>query len=471
MKGLTASILFVLMVQLHAQTDSLKVLSYQNFLEIVAVNHPVSIRAGLMVNYAAAGEMKAKGVFDPKVFAASYQKYFDDKKYYNLTDAGLKIPVWPGMDLKAGFEQNTGQLLNPENSLPASGILYGGVEVNVGQGLFIDARRAILQQAQIALASSEQERILMVNDLLYEASVAYWDWYLQFTNAQIMDEAVSTALERLEAVRVAVRLGDRPGLDTVEASIQWQNLRVSMESVQIELMKAQLVLSTFLWADGIEPLLLDPDTTPENPSTSSVFDVDESRVNPIPITHPLRQYFDLKLEFLDIEQRWQKEQLKPILRLSYNPLAEVLGNETFSAYSPSNYTWGVSFEMPLFLRKERGQLQMTNITIEQTILEQELKIYEWNNKALSLYNERRISTNQIAIYTNTVNDYKRLMEGEMSLFNLGESSLFLINARQQSFINAQIKLIELEKKNGIAAAGIVRMNAGFGDWYSSKLRQ
>jgi hypothetical protein len=50
-----------------------------------------------------------------------------------------------------------------------------------------------------------------------------------------------------------------------------------------------------------------------------------------------------------------------------------------------------------------------------------------------------------------VSNYERLWQSEKRLFDSGESSLFMINSREMSYINAQIKLNEIINKNKKAA--------------------
>jgi hypothetical protein len=54
---------------------------------------------------------------------------------------------------------------------------------------------------------------------------------------------------------------------------------------------------------------------------------------------------------------------------------------------------------------------------------------------------------QIDIYDKNVINYERLWESEKRLFEQGESSLFMMNSREMSMINARLKLNEMIYKN------------------------
>ena len=51
-----------------------------------------------------------------------------------------------------------------------------------------------------------------------------------------------------------------------------------------------------------------------------------------------------------------------------------------------------------------------------------------------------------------LDNYRRLYEAEFELFNNGESSLFLVNVRDQDWIEAGIKLIDLLYDTQVAKA-------------------
>ena len=68
---------------------------------------------------------------------------------------------------------------------------------------------------------------------------------------------------------------------------------------------------------------------------------------------------------------------------------------------------------------------------------------------------------QLGIYTNNVNGLQKLLRGEMMRFEVGESSLFLVNAREVSLISAQTTLNDLAAKRKSAYAKMLNA-AGLG---------
>jgi hypothetical protein len=70
------------------------------------------------------------------------KKQFKDTEYYSILNSSFKIPTWYGIEIKAGFDQNEGYYLNPENTVPNAGLTSLGISVPLGQGLFINQRMA-----------------------------------------------------------------------------------------------------------------------------------------------------------------------------------------------------------------------------------------------------------------------------------------------------------------------------------------
>ena len=118
---------------------------------------------------------------------------------------------------------------------------------------------------------------------------------------------------------------------------------------------------------------------------------------------------------------------------------------------PLNNKWGLSFAFPLFLRKERGELKMAKIKIQNTQYENNNKQTEIVNKTKSIYIEFKSLIKQFDLYESTVKNYEKLWLAEKTMFDSGESSLFIINSREMSYINSQLKLNELYIKKKKAA--------------------
>ena len=421
-----------------------------SFFELVKANHPIALQAQNKVEMGTAQIQEARGGFDPKIQADIAQKYFNGREYYDYGEGKLKIPTWFGIGFEGGYERNQGEFLNTESSVPSAGLWFAGVSVSVGEGLFIDERRASLRTAQAMLNQNIAEKDLMLNNLLLEAGYAYWTWFSSYYALEINQDALDLANVRFIAVKQSAAFGDIPTIDTLESVIQVQDRMLNLNQAQLDFKNATAYLNTFLWKEGLLPLELPDNSIPE------IFDPAKLALENLKITlqldsslnaHPELRATRSKMEQLSIEKRWVKEQIKPTLDLKYKPITEAIGDNPFSEYSINNYTWGLQFEFPIFLRKERAKLKQINLKLDNNNITFDNKRVTLAFKATAAKNEFETTMLQIRLYDRTVEDYSKLLEGERRLFNGGESSLFMINSREKGFIQAELKMVELVTKN------------------------
>lgn len=433
-----------------AQNDTSIVLTFDAFMQRVKLHHPLAMQADLRLEQGDASLRKARGDFDPKAFSDVSQKYFADKQYYSVINSGLKVPTWFGVEVQGGYTQNDGVFLNPQNNTPGAGLWYAGISVPVGQGLFIDKRRAELKQAKIYQESTIAERQLLYNELLYNAGQAYWNWFRSYNAVVVYQNALVVTQDRFKAVQQGVLFGDKPSIDTVEAAIQVQNRMLGLQEAELNYANASALLSIYLWAEGIVPLEVEATTRPVISTNLPLAKSDDNYVKVLDSLtnfHPLLRQYQYKIDQLKIDKRWKQEQIKPQLNLKYNAINQPVVNNAFEGYNINNYTWGLEFRMPIFLRKERGSLELAKLKINDAELEYTSKQASLTFKARMAINNLENTEKQITLYARTVNDYFKLLEGERTMFEAGESSLFMVNSRESGYINTQLKYIELLTKN------------------------
>ena len=181
MKRPTLILLLIFYSFLGKAQDTIR-LTYEEYMEWVRLYHPISSQADINLRLGQMEVLQARGAFDPLIYGNLDKKDFKGTNYYDKREAGISVPTWMGVELMGTFEQNTGQFLSAESTVPSSGLFAAGAAVNLGQGLIIDDRRAALRQAQIYQQSSEVERVSLLNELNLLATDLYWRWALAFEN-------------------------------------------------------------------------------------------------------------------------------------------------------------------------------------------------------------------------------------------------------------------------------------------------
>ena len=71
---------------------------------------------------------------------------------------------------------------------------------------------------------------------------------------------------------------------------------------------------------------------------------------------------------------------------------------------------------------------------------------EWHQKIKNLANEINLQEVNIVTQKRIVEHTRTLRTAELDKFLAGESSLFMINSREQSYLSSENKLVELEIK-------------------------
>ncbi|WP_412984008.1 TolC family protein [Pontimicrobium sp. IMCC45349] len=421
------------------------VLSLAEYMSYVKTYHPLIKQANLVVTDAESQLLQARGAFDPKIEVDYNHKTFKNTEYYDKLNAAFKIPTWFGIELKGQIEQNEGVYLNPENNVPIDGLYNLGISIPLAKGLLTNKRMAMLKQSKVYIDQSKETQKLLVNNTLYNAIVAYFDWLRFYNESQIYLDYLNNASQRFEGIKQNYFEGQAAAIDTTEAHIAILNRKQEFENAQLKLKKAQLKLSNYLWIQNtpveLSELMI-PDTNTLDVLDRSLNLETNSDININ--SHPKIQALQLKQQHLEIERRLQKNNLLPTINFNYNFLTETPNQ--LNSLNIDDYKLGLQVSIPLFLRKERGKFQLVNNKIQSNKLDLETEKVNLKTKISAIQEEINSYSNQYGFSLQMVNSYKKLLQAEERKYQIGESSIFLINSRESKLINVQLKVLELNYK-------------------------
>jgi outer membrane protein TolC len=440
-------LLFFISCNCVAQNVISNELKYNEFLGYVKKYHPLVKSANLEIGFAQANLMMARGGFDPKIEVDFEQKKFKDSEYYSLLNSSFKIPTWYGIEIKAGFDNSEGVFLNPENTMPNQGLTSLGITVPIGQGLFINQRMADLRMAKIQLKLSQAQQRLSAIAVLYDASIAYFNWKRNYNEVKMYETYLSNARIRYKGISTLIREGDRPAIDSIEAGIIVRNRELSLEDSKLKLAKAKLDLSNYLWLENNIPLELQDDIFPEEKLLLTIKETLRTNelmmANPSIVNHPKINALENKIQMLDVERKLKANMLLPKIDLGYSYLSEP---SAFSDYKFQDYKIGLNFYFPVFLRKERGSLKITKFKLQDAQFDLDLERVQLTNKINAQQTEISSLEKQKSLIDNLVNDNQTMLNSEERLFTFGESSIFLINTRENNLVTAQISQLSIENR-------------------------
>ncbi len=445
------SVLAFLFQDLKAQTeqDTTTVFKFDEFYALVLSNHPVVKQAELLPQQAAQEIRLARGSFDPKLEGSWSFKDFDETEYYNILDVSLKIPLWFPVDPKVGVERNRGTYLNRERTISDATNnrqIYAGVSVPIGQGLFIDQRRATVRQARLMQDMAEADQIKEINKILLTAAKDYWEWYYAYNNYVLMQQSITIAQDIYDRTKMAFDYGEAAAMDTVQARITLLQRITALQQANIDRIRASLALSVHLWDLNGAPLDLEDNVRPEElPLTDFRRDVLNQLVELARQNHPEIRKIDLKNRSLLVDRDLARENLKPRLDFNYYLLDQPFDpqGEQNNFMISDNYKLGVDFAFPIFLRKERAKLNQTRLKLTDNRFERDFVEREIINSINGQFNAVLTTAEILRQQQEMVNNYQLILDAERLNLENGESDLFEINVQIEKLIESQSKLLKL----------------------------
>jgi outer membrane protein TolC len=454
---LLSYIILTISISCIAFSQDTTLLSYQDFLQLVKFNHPVSKRISLIKDRAAQSLRGARGNFDPRLEADANQKYYSSKEYFLLTNSTLSVPTWYGLDFYAGFETSQGTVLNDTDKLPVSGLGNVGIKIPLGQGLFYDKRRNAVEQAELINEFADIEIIGEQNNFILEANKSYWDWYSDYNKYLVFLNAEKNSRFRFEGIKSNFIVGESPAIDTVESFIQYQSILAGLRIAEQDLISSRNTLNTYLWGRDLLPLEVKQNTKPDS-INDDIRKIDTTKFDSLIAVNPKVRTYEFKIRSAQLDRELYSELLKPKLNLKGNVLSAGFNLDNFAqfgTYYTNNYKLGLDFQFNLFLRQELSNLEIANIKIKESELDFGLKRLEIKNKVNAKYNKYIITLNNLALVKSMLENYRTMLKAEETRFQIGESSLFIVNSREQKLIEGEIKYYEQYAKTKQALAELL----------------
>lgn len=438
-------------------------LTFQTFYKQVVNNHPVAKQANLLNDFAKAELLIARGAFDPSINGTYDKKSTDGKNSYTYFEPQIKVPTLIGVDIKAGYDQSDGIAVSSERAkimedngayqqqIGQYGLLYGGVSIPLLRGLQTDSRRAMLRQAQYLRGLNQAEQIKTINKLFLNAAKDYWEWQLHYQRFMLLQSNYNLALNRYSFMKNRIKGGEDKPIDSVEAFIELKRREALLLEAEVDYKNTGLALSNYLWDDKGEPAQLKSNVIPSSMGMEMNVIANDSlqrMVNYAESFHPEMMKLQFKNKQLLIDRKLAIENIKPQFNIEYYPF------QTYTNGSENNvnnvfgrqYKLGASFYTSLLFRKERGKLQQANIKLKTNNLEAQITKREIVNDLFAYFNNLKNLEQLLGIQEDLVLNAIRLRDAEEMRFENGESSLFLVNMRERSLIEGQVKLAEISSK-------------------------
>lgn len=455
----TMGFVFILLTTPVGSIAQSATLSPEELVDWIRKYHPIALQADLRIDQAQSSIRIARAGFDPVLENETAQKTWNDRMYYYYNRPELSLPTWFGTTFYAGQEFIAGNELLPSDTRGETN--YLGVSVPLAKNLLMDKRRATLRTAQVLQKASVVERRIALNDLIKEGLYTYWEWVRTFEQVAVTKQTYQASEQRLTLIRDGFLRGDRPAMDTLEAWAQVQQLAGLLAEAELQWQTQQRDLSNFLWkADAVAydlPPVIEPDALSRRMSLDSLQSQSTGNwMDQLRLQNPVLQRYPLKLQELDIDRRLKFQDLLPDVRFQYNQLGKGYDfTKTLSQpFFENNFRYGLKMQLPLRLSLGRGSYQLAKQKIRETELDQTWKQWSLENKLQNRLLEFNTLRQQVDLQETATEGFLRLRDLEVLRFKQGESSLFLVNAREIRWLESVTKLLQLKTKRKQTRAAI-----------------
>jgi outer membrane protein TolC len=438
-------LVFALSLSGFAQTES--GLTYSLFLQYVEQNHPLAGKAKNMSRYGELQYQSERGNYDPVVNGSYDNKFFGGSNYYSHLQSEIKQPIFTSQFVKLGYEYGIGTNIGPENITAPVGLPYLGLEVGLLQGLRIDKRRADVLKSKEYVTFYEAEKNLQMNDLLYQSASTYFDWLFSIIQIKLNTYFTDLANTRLTGIKSLAAVGERPVVDTIEASIFLQTRLLDLQNAIMDNQKVINQLLVFSWNVNSQSTL--PASVKAIDSLEKCYTL--TKMNLVKtlqidsINNPILVQYETKQNVLEIEQRLKREMIKPKLNVNYNFLSS---NKTSidPVFSNNNYKWGANLSFPIFFRNSINEYKMSKIQVQNNQFDLTNKNNEINFKIEAVKQNLNVIAGQVVNAERSALYSKQLVNAEKLKFENGESSLFMLNTRESKWLESELKLAEYKLK-------------------------
>jgi len=422
-------------------------LTLPEVLAALAETHP-QLEAARQRQRAADGDaMAARGGFDPVLRARGH--YAPIGAYPRGTvDVELRqpTPLW-GLSVYGGWRLGLGSfaVYDLRGKTADNGELRAGVSLPLWQGGAIDRRRADLRitgLAQDGAAADFEARML---ELERAAGRAYWAWVGAGLRLEVQRSLLALAEDRDEALRKQITAGSVPpveGLDNRRAILDRGARIVAAERA---LQQAAFDLARHLRdADGVvqpPPPTRLPDAFPEPPRPAA--EVSEQMIREAWARRPDLRRLALQREAAAVELKLARNNRSPKIDLDAYAAKDIGAVDPAYAYlRPAEFVAGVSVELPLALRGARGRLRRAEAELAR--IDAELRMAR-DVVALELRDAQSAlvaAHARVALAREQLLAARELALAERSRFRLGDSTLLLVNLREQAANDAAVQEIE-----------------------------
>ncbi len=433
-----------------------KTIELDSYLEEVRVKFPLIVAAERDRDRAAGENISALGEFDIKWKSkASFipEGYYETNRFDSIVEKPTSL--W-GMNLFSGYRQGNGNfaVYDGKDETTPAGEVRAGMQLPLLRDREIDDRRAGLAITEVEMKTVEFGIQNKKIEVIQKASKSYWVWVSFGKRLGIAKDLLVTAKERDYGIRERVSQGDLPEFELKDNQRTVLQRETQLIKAERSYQQASIELSVFISdEEGLsvmpKEIQLPKKMLPPGPMpVHSRVELEEIALK----DRPEAKLLQFQKEQVLIENKLANNQTNPKLDFLFE-VSKGIGQGQDNK-EPTNLESGVLLEIPIQVRKAEGKIISTQAKMNK--LDSQIEFFKQRIKAdvqdalSALTNARE----QIDIVRKELKFARELEQGERDRFAAGESTILIVNLREQATADAAIKEIDSLAEYHIAEANL-----------------
>lgn len=405
-------------------------------------NYPPLQAARLKVEQTRGKWLAKQGAFDTKLKSKLQGTPLGYYQHLQM-DSLLEQPTpWWGATVFSGYRLGLGHFADYDGKKEtlSLGEIRTGLQLPLLRNGSIDLRRTEIAVLGLQVQMAELELFQKQLKFSAKALKAYWTWVAARRKIDLAQKLLALAQTRVAQLQSEIQLGKKPPVSALENQRALLKRQNKILDLQREEREAALELSLYLRGAHV-PSTQEPASFPEAPLCA-----------PSSGDQVIQQALQQRPEVLILQLQQEQNQLG--LDLAHNQLLPDLGffltlsqdlGEGSKSKAPFELETGLSLEWPLQMRKERGQVAILEAEAAQLHLQTEFAQNSIRMEIAQALMQVQNACGQMELAERESKVAAQLAAAEWERFELGSSTLFVVNKREQAASDAQMRLVEAQK--------------------------
>lgn len=421
-------------------------LSLKELLTQVDSFYPQILAARLEINKAQGNYLSAQGRFDPQLNL--YTNSTPIGGYINnYGDSELIVPtLYNGLTVFGGYRNGNGDWpIYYQNFLTNSyGEYRTGLNFPLLRDRIIDEPRSDLITRRERIEMNKQELADTKIKIYHEAIYAYWRWVQAGRQMEVFKKLLDLAKQRQKAIEQQANEGEIARILVSENLQQIMQRRQLINQGKMNILQAGVDLSLYYRDDCGNPKIPQIEQLPRAIKHDKPHKVNEiNTLYELMDQHPALQKIQRYQNIVSVKKKLAENNLLPYLNASAYTTKQY-GTGGYPLLIPQALLAGVSFKFPIYQREAKGRLIKLNSELNQVDINRKFLFDQLNNRLTNLFISSNTYFQQLKLLKRELQYAEKVQFGEETKFYEGDSTLFLVNQREQMTTQVQLNLVQAE---------------------------